>query len=316
MDLSLYFNEEVVMGLVFGLLIIFLVLSFLSKRRYQEFLRKNRDLYRETMTPLIKEINTILGRPWPEFLKEETNLEKAKQTAVDYLTKQKSLLKKPKVLGLFSSYLFLPKEDLEVITKYDYQNNLINTYKEKVELDYDALKKEKKHNYYLKENKTYQAMHNVSQDWQEALDLYNKVQEEITEAIDAVSSASTMETIDMFSKNKAISVMSLLSTSSAQGEIEDIKPSLKRLENKLETLAEKNEVFMKEVKVSDFADLMVDLAFDLSFDFLSVMNMFALSRASDDLEDLSKKLKPLGSKLSKQVKTYEKAQEEYLRTLK
>lgn len=315
MDLSLYFNEEVVIGLGFGVLVLFLVLGFLSKKRYQEFLRKNRDLYKETMSPLIKEINTILGRPWPEFLKEEQALEQTKKTAADYLTKQKSLLKKPKALGPFSSYLFLAKEELEAITKYDYQNNLINTYKEKIELDYGTLKKEKKHNYFLKENKTYQTMHSVTQDWQEALDLYNKVQEEISEALDAVSSASTMETIDAFSKNKAISVMSSLSTSSAQGEIEDIKPSLKRLENKLETLAEKNEVFMKEVKVSDFADLMVDLAFDFSFDFLSIMNMFALSRASDDLEDLAKKLKPLGTKLTKQVKTYEKAQEEYLRTL-
>lgn len=65
------------------------------------------------------------------------------------------------------------------------------------------------------------------------VDMGQKALREISEASSSVSSAQTMEVLDLVTDNKGISVMSSMSNSSASSEIDDAKRAVKAFANAL-----------------------------------------------------------------------------------
>ena len=117
-----------------------------------------------------------------------------------------------------------------------------------------------------------------------ATDLYNVIHKtkkagdyvlkEISEARSAISSAKTMETIDMFSKNKGISLMSSMSTSTARSEVNDVGPAIEKFKKELEyTRLKVNEVQLDSLWTTlDFVFDMSDNGFMDTFSSFMVLN--------------------------------------------
>lgn len=117
-----------------------------------------------------------------------------------------------------------------------------------------------------------------------ATDLYNVIHKtkkagdyvlkEISEARSAISSAKTMETIDMFSKNKGISLMSSMSTNTARSEVNDVGPAIEKFKKELEyTRLKVNEVQLDSLWTTlDFVFDMSDNGFMDTFSSFMVLN--------------------------------------------
>ncbi|MAA93740.1 MAG: hypothetical protein CML22_07255 [Rheinheimera sp.] len=139
--------------------------------------------------------------------------------------------------------------------------------------------------------KAYSSASKVTQSAKTTLEYAKKAINEISEASSSVSSAQTMEVIDMFSSNKGIAMMSSLSTASASSEIDDASRAIKRF---TDALGQHSKMV---AKISDpmnmeWLDLGFDLAgVDLGFDFSSIFSFLALSSASSDLDAASRKIK-------------------------
>lgn len=93
-------------------------------------------------------------------------------------------------------------------------------------------------------------------------------------AISSLETAKTYETIDAFSSNNAISVMSTVQTSSASDDVQEANAAIGRLRE-----ASRQEVPASLSAPSDAFDLMMDLCIDSVFDFMSFYNMKRLGDA-------------------------------------
>ena len=171
--------------------------------------------------------------------------------------------------------------------------------------------KQSKHSHYKLTDSKYQELCVMSDKWDDIKSCYLNVMNEISEARNAIDDAETMETLDMFTDNKGLSVLSTISTSDANSEIRDVKPALKTLESKLEDVKVKEDL----INVDDSFDLMVDLFFDFSFDFTSLFNLFSLSSADSKLSSLERELQPLGAQIQEKVEKATSAKESYLASL-
>jgi hypothetical protein len=108
--------------------------------------------------------------------------------------------------------------------------------------------------------------------------LANEAVEALESAESSLSSAKSMETLDAVSSNKAISIMSSSSTSSARSAVDDARDAVR-------ALAEATEELSGDLRtVDDGFDLVLDMALDMPFDFVSFMNISKLSAAEDDCE--------------------------------
>lgn len=117
-----------------------------------------------------------------------------------------------------------------------------------------------------------------------ATDLYNTIHKtkkagdyvlkEISEARSAISSAKSMETLDMFTKNKGISMMSSMSTSTARSEVNDVMPAINKFKKELEyTRLKVNEVQLDSLWTTlDFVFDMSDNGFMDTFSSFMVLN--------------------------------------------
>lgn len=106
-------------------------------------------------------------------------------------------------------------------------------------------------------------------------------------AADACASAHTTEAFDLFTKNKAISVLSSLQTSSASDAIKDAQKALDRLSSEVPEHRTEERLLLP----SDLFDLIVDLAIAPGFDVLSWINMGKLSEAEDKCRQAADRLK-------------------------
>lgn len=97
-----------------------------------------------------------------------------------------------------------------------------------------------------------------------------------------------METIDAISDNQAYLFLSYSATSDANSEIDDVKRSLHELNDALERFGA-NVNGSEIAGVSDGLDLFVD-SMGSAFDFMSWMNLRALSAADDSLADVEGKV--------------------------
>lgn len=117
-----------------------------------------------------------------------------------------------------------------------------------------------------------------------ATDLYNIIHKtkkagdnvltEIEEARSAIGSAKSMETVDMFTKDKTISMLSSMSTNTARSEVNDVGPAIERFKKELEyTRLKVNEVQMDSLWTTlDFVFDMSDNGFMDTFSSFMVLN--------------------------------------------
>jgi hypothetical protein len=112
------------------------------------------------------------------------------------------------------------------------------------------------------------------EDVERVLDVARNTHAKIDEAVAACKSASTMEVMDAFSSNKAISVMSHMKTSNAKAKITEAKAALEVLSA---SVPGKQEVLDAQAP-DDFLDLVMDFA-DFPIDFMSWLNKGKLDAA-------------------------------------
>lgn len=301
----------IILGSLFGLGVIVSIIGEIRKNNIKKTLSDpNFDLVQH----LLKKYQELKNLPWPEYKLAKGDFEKIRQAVEDKLSFDQSMIPKVKTVGLLELYILMSIERItEVVSFNQAQENISNhlTTVKGFTPDF-TLDQIVKHNFYYTKDSTYRIIHNQTQEWEEAVSRYQNVLSEINEAQSAVSSAQTMEVVDMFSKNKGISVLSSISNSSASGEIRDINPAISRLKDQLQKLSESQPQLAKEIEVSDTLDLITDLAFDFSFDFMSVFSYMKLSSAGSDLDSLERDLRPLGDKINS---TYKKHEELRLKAL-
>jgi hypothetical protein len=100
-----------------------------------------------------------------------------------------------------------------------------------------------------------------------------------------------MEVFDMATSNKGISLISTMSNSSASGDIDDAKRAVKAFNARLES-HQQVVTDMQGTTAIEYMDLSFDLFFGGALDLAgSVMSLFALSSASDKLDDAERQVK-------------------------
>lgn len=105
-----------------------------------------------------------------------------------------------------------------------------------------------------------------------------KAESDLEEAISALSSASTMEVMDAVSSNKAIAMMSHSQNQAASDAVETAQRSVDALK------AETDRVGADLSGIDDTLDLILDLAFDGVFDFMSFVNIGRIDAARRQCE--------------------------------
>lgn len=276
-----------------------LVLSIIGSFRKQKIKDSWSDPHNDLVQHLTKKHQELANLSWPDYKQSKPDFEKVREVVEQKLLNDKKSIPSFNPVGIFELYSFMREERIKEIVFITHAQDTIDTHIESVKNlipDFE-LDQKVKHNFYYNKDTTYRKIHDQTEEWGEAISRYRTVMNEIDEAQSAVSSAQTMEVVDMFSKNKGISVLSSISNSSASGEIRDINPAINSLKSQLEKLSESQPQLAKEIEVSDTLDLITDLAFDFSFDFMSVFSYMKLSSAGSDLSSLEESLKPLGEKI-------------------
>lgn len=128
---------------------------------------------------------------------------------------------------------------------------------------------------------------------QHLADLGEKALRDIGRASSSVSSAQTMETLDLFTKDKGISMLSSMSNNSANGDIDQAKRSVRRF---VDAIGE-HRGLASSLHHSMTAELL-DLGMDLSglndgFDIGSALSLVHLASASSSLESVEYQLKEI-----------------------
>lgn len=132
----------------------------------------------------------------------------------------------------------------------------------------------------------------------------------------AISSAKSDETLDMFTSNKGIAIMSSLSTSNAKSKVSDLKNEINRLEDyskrKLNTYKEQLgsqadiKSALSHLDLTGIVDFVIDIAFDSSFDFSSFLNYSALSSSETSVRNADSNLGTLREKVQTMLRPIEK----------
>lgn len=136
-------------------------------------------------------------------------------------------------------------------------------------------------------------------------------------ALSAIRSASNMETLDLFTKSKAISFMSSMENGSASSAIRRIKSAAPDFERAVRKYQSANESFRADHvhlrNVDDTLDLVTDLAFDSGLDFMSIFSLSALSAAESSVRGLKRKVQPIESAVNRAVQHTTSALNDYRR---
>jgi hypothetical protein len=109
----------------------------------------------------------------------------------------------------------------------------------------------------------------------------------IDNALSEIDDAQGMETLDLFTKNKGISVLSYMENSEASDAVEAVQQAAKPFQKAVDAY----NGFLKgyqapqvHAEIGDGIDLVFDFVFD-GFDFMSIFTLSALSDAEDSLEE-------------------------------
>jgi len=135
---------------------------------------------------------------------------------------------------------------------------------------------------------------------------------EISSAASSLSYAGTMEMMDAFSNNQALSAVSYLATSSASSDLSGVKSAVASLNQRLAGLHE--EVGGSESDVGDGLDFMFDaLGVTDTFDFTSWLNWSSISSAESELSELRRKVERVESALAAEFNRVDANFDEYVR---
>ncbi len=137
----------------------------------------------------------------------------------------------------------------------------------------------------------------------------------IDDALSEISDAEMMETVDLFTKNKGISLLSTLENSEAEDAANDVKDAIPAYQAKLNEydawLDKKPLQGLAEIDIGDGIDLIFDLAFD-GFDFMSIFTLSSLSDAEDQLNELRDKVVDIKRELDKHYKQADDNRQRYI----
>jgi phage shock protein A len=139
--------------------------------------------------------------------------------------------------------------------------------------------------------------------------LADECMREINRASEAISDAEFSETLDLFTDSVLVSALSSMDTSDANDAIGRVRSRVKRFQGELEAFngsLKSNPLADRIGDLDDTLDLVFDLVFD-GFDFLSVLNLFALSNASGKLSELFRNIEKVSRDLSKREASLAKA---------
>lgn len=283
---------------------------------------KFNDLKSTYVDPLADKVKRALGNStsiqsssWPEFQKnKQSGLSTLQSVEKEVMTHLKNT-ERAKPLAWNEFKLFTNKSRLSEVALYDARVESLNAHLESLKKEHEQLSGADlivKHNHYYYSNSEYQSICKLTDDWETALSLHRTVLREIDEAQSAISSAQTAEMVDMFSKNKGVSLWSSMENSSAQSEINDIKPSIQRLVNHLSQLQKQEEMVVQRIEVSDTVDLVSDLFFDFSFDFTSIFSLMSLNSAESSVNRIESQIQPLGESIRQAVYKHQQVQSDFL----
>lgn len=117
--------------------------------------------------------------------------------------------------------------------------------------------------------------------------MVQKVRDLLKEARSACDSALNYEMLDVFTTNKTVSLMSMDSTQTAGNAIRTAAHAMKNLPTSIARTQGKDGIREPD----DLLDTIVDLCASPAFDFLSLVNMSSLERATAACDKASEKLK-------------------------
>lgn len=160
-------------------------------------------------------------------------------------------------------------------------------------------------NYLAQNDETYRLLYKPYAAAQEMRNATRSFMSKIDGALSAISSANNMETLDLFTKSKAISFMSSMENGSASRAISRIKSAAPDFERAVKKYQAANESFRADHvhlrNVDDTLDLVTDLAFDSGLDFMSIFSLSALSSAQSSVRGLKRKVEPVETAVNKAV---------------
>lgn len=131
----------------------------------------------------------------------------------------------------------------------------------------------------------------------QSLQLLSATQREVRSAISKCEAASGMETIDAFSNNKGISLMSYMETSDASNAIQSAKRSLDRLQRELQDTPLLHDYISDGLRFDNNIGLALDMIGGMGGMFMSLSNKRDLDRAANQLRDVSQDLGKVGDTL-------------------
>jgi hypothetical protein len=134
---------------------------------------------------------------------------------------------------------------------------------------------------------------NSLQEVERVLAIARAAHAKIEETVTACKSASSMEVMDAFSSNKAISAMSHMKTSNAKAKLSEAKAALEALSTALPAKAEMIDADAPD----DFWDLVLDFA-DFPIDFMSWVNKGKLDTAAEQCVEAQERVAKIIADLS------------------
>ena len=130
----------------------------------------------------------------------------------------------------------------------------------------------------------------------QSLALLSATQGEVRNAIEQCEGASNMETMDAFSNNKGISLMSYMETSEASDAIKSAKRSLDKLQRELQEVPQLHHD-VDGLKFDNNIGLALDMIGGMGGMFMSLSNKRDLDRAAQQLRAVSQDLGKIGDAL-------------------
>lgn len=219
--------------------------------------------------------------------------------------------KEYKAINFFKRlFAFAKRRQLKEIKNFiKRQETLLKDYQREIDVKKNTLKNNYINQLIMSDSTNNQKYESINERVQLVTDLYNTIHKakkagdnvltEINEALSAIDSASTMETIDMFTSNKGISLLSSMSTSDAKSEVDDVSPAIEKFKKELEY----TRVKVSEVQLdSTWATL--DLIFDIAD--IGFMDIFSSFMVLDSLNNAENKLKEVEKTIRTVMETVNK----------
>ena len=131
----------------------------------------------------------------------------------------------------------------------------------------------------------------------------------IDNALSEIDDAQTMETVDLFTKNKGISALSWMENDEAQEAINAVKGYTGNFQGALakynDFLKNQQSIGIGQVEIGDGIDFVFDMVFD-GFDFMSLFTLDNLDNAESELGQLRSKVSEVQGKINEHYQKTER----------